>query len=84
MKFGRRCLPTYNSFQTALDLFQDNRLRAQDVVQVAKDMVSNFDFTMDQLEWALDDLIRRKVMGAESLDRVLPLLQESQLIQSKL
>ena len=83
MKFGRRCLPTYNSFQTALDLFQDGRLRVSDVVKVAKDLVANFGFSMDELEWSLDDLIRRRVMGAESLEKVLPLLQESHLIHSQ-
>lgn len=80
LKFGRRCLPTYNSFQTALDLFQDRRLRVDDVVKVAKDLVTNFGFSMDELGWGLDDLIRRKVMGAESLERILPVLQENSLI----
>ena len=80
IKFGRRCLPTYNSFQTALDLFQDGRLKVDDVVKVAEDMVSNFGLSMDQLGGGLDDLIRRKVIGAESVESVLPQLQEKHLI----
>src|SRR5690606_10119160 len=44
-KFGRRILPTYNSFQTAMDLFQDRRLTPPQVLKVAQDMISNFQFT---------------------------------------
>ena len=80
IKFGRRCLPTYNSFQTSLDLFQNDHLSHQHVVNVAKDMVRNFKFTRDELEWSLDDLIRRNVLGAESLEEILPVLQENHLI----
>jgi hypothetical protein len=80
LKFGRRILPTYDSFQLALDLFQDQRLSANHVVNVASDLLHNYDFTVEDLESSLDDLIRRQVLGAETLEKILPTLRESQLI----
>lgn len=79
-KFGRRVIPTYNSFQTALDLFQDDYLEADDVVQVGQDLRTNFEFSKDELNKYLDDLIRRKVLSRECLQKILPLLQQESLI----
>ena len=39
LKFGRRTLPVYNTFQTALDLFQDMRIGVESVLQVARDLI---------------------------------------------
>ena len=82
-KFGRRCLPTYNSFQTALDLFQDNRIDASHVVFISKDMLNNFGFTHDEFEASLDDLIRRQVIGEETLTTILSHLQENKLVHPR-
>ncbi len=79
-KFGRRTLPTYNTFQTALDLFQDRRLNAEQVVKVAQDMQANFHFTRDELEKSLDDLIRRPTLAAETLSEIMPSLKDNQII----
>lgn len=79
-KFGRRTLPTYDSFQTSLDLFQDRRLKAQQVVRVAQDMLDNFDFTTDELEKSIEDLVRRPVLAKETLDEILPVLKEHQIV----
>jgi hypothetical protein len=79
-KFGRRTLPTYNTFQTALDLFQDKRLKAEQVVKVAEDMKENFGFTRDELEKSLEDLIRRPVLANETLVEILPILKEHQIV----
>lgn len=80
IKFGRRTLPTYNSFQTALDLFQDQRLTSEQVIRVAKDMITNFHFSVEELEKSLDDLIRRPVLGEVACQAILPPLQEAGLI----
>lgn len=82
LKFGRRVIPTYNSFQSALDLFQDQRIEAPQVVQVAQDLMTNYEFTTDELEKSLDDLIRRQVLGEPALNEILPTLVESQMISS--
>lgn len=80
MKFGRRCVPTYNSFQGALDLFQENRLNEEEVLMIAEDMIVNYGFTADELEKSLDDLIRRKVIVKQSLELILPALQDKLFI----
>lgn len=80
LKFGRRMVPTYNSFQTSLDLFQDGRLKAPQVLRVAQDLNINYGFTRDQLQQSLDDLVRRKILAQETLERVLPVLQEGEII----
>ena len=80
LKFGRRILPIYNSFQTSLDLFQDGRLGEAHILKVAHDLMVNYGFTTDQLQNSLDDLVRRRVLARETLERVLPCLQEKKII----
>lgn len=83
LKFGRRTLPTYSSFQTAVDLFQDRRLSGELVVTVAQDLVTNFGYTHEELARYLDDLVRRQRIGAESLADLLSVLQSYGLIHKK-
>lgn len=80
LKFGRRIVPTHNSFQTSLDLFQDSRLKATHVLKVAQDLNLNYGFTRDELQKSLDDLVRRRILAQETLERVLPTLQEGGII----
>lgn len=80
LKFGRRIVPTYNSFQTSLDLFQDSRLQAQQVLRVAQDLMTNYGFTQDELELSFDDMVRRRILAQETLERILPVLQENKII----
>ena len=80
LKFGRRILPTYNSFQLALDLFQDRKLSALQVVKVAVDLVQNYGFSVEDLEASFDDLVRRPVIGAETVEEILPSLSAQHLI----
>ncbi len=80
LKFGRRIVPTYNSFQTSLDLFQDSRLKEGQVLRVAQDLNVNYGFTRDELQNSLDDLVRRKILAEETLERILPTLQEGEII----
>ena len=82
LKFGRRILPTYNSFQLALDLFQDNRLSSAQLVKVALDLVQNYNFGVEELENSLDELIRRPVIGDKTLEAIMPILQQNRLIRS--
>ena len=80
LKFGRRVVPTTSTLQVSLDLYQDGRLRDEQVIRVAQDMVINFGFTTDELESELDDLIRRQVLGLEAYEKILQVLQENELI----
>jgi hypothetical protein len=63
LKFGRRTVPTYNTFQVALDLLQDGRVQLADVYTVAQDMIFNYGFTPEELNRSFDELIRRRLLG---------------------
>ena len=82
LKFGRRVVPTYNSFQTSLDLFQDNRLKETQVLKVAQDLNRNYGFSKEELERSFDDLIRRRILAQETYERILPTLQEAEILTS--
>lgn len=80
LKFGRRILPTYNSFQLALDLYQDRRLSSQQVIKVCLDLVQNYEFSKEELESSLDDLVRRPALAASTVAEILPILKDEDLI----
>lgn len=82
LKFGRRTIPTYDSFQTALDLYQDGRLDLQRTVNVAKDMIENYGFTNDELAHSYDELIRRKVLVEPFVSKATLELQEIGILHS--
>lgn len=82
-KFGRRTLPTYNTFQTALDLFQDGRLRSDQVVRVAQDMLLNYDFSREELEKSFEDLVRRPVLGEKAAMEIRDALIHENLIHPR-
>ena len=81
LKFGRRTLPTYNTFELALDLFQDKRLGAPQVVKVAKDLMQNYGFGMEELERSFEEMVRRPVISDQTVQAILPSLKEAHLIR---
>lgn len=74
-KFGRRTVPTYNSFQTALDLCQEDRITPEQVVVVAQDLALNFGFSRDEVEKSLDDLIRRQILSEQFVPTMVSVLK---------
>ena len=76
LKFGRRTLPTSNSFQAAVDLFQDKRLGVEQVIRVAQDMRMNYGFTNEEIERSFDELVRRQVLSRLTTDELIPDLQK--------
>lgn len=62
LKFGRRTVPTYNTFQTTLDCFQEGRLKIESVIRIAQDMMVNYGFTAEELTRSFDDLVRRQIL----------------------
>jgi len=82
VKFGRRCLPTYNSFQSALDLYQLGHLASEHIIDVGTSMLRNYNFTTDELEKCIEDLVRRKIIGIETINTILPQLQKDKLIHN--
>jgi hypothetical protein len=69
-KFGRRMIPSYNALQTALDLYQDSRLDLEHLIRVGRDLSTNYGFTIDELQSALDDMIRRQVIGDQTFQKI--------------
>ncbi len=80
LKFGRRTLPISNTFQAALDLFQDDRIGADDVARVAENLINEFDFTVEELDRSLDELVRREKLGEPATLAIVPILKARQLL----
>lgn len=80
LKFGRRTLPTANTFQVAVDLFQDQRLTTEDVYTVAQDMIYNYNYTPEQLARSFDDLVRRHLLGETCVNSLVPFMMEKGLL----
>jgi hypothetical protein len=70
LKYGRRTLPTYNSFQVALDLVQDQRLSLEELGSIADSLIGKYNFTGDLLVQTFEELIRRRVLGLSSFEMI--------------
>lgn len=82
LKFGRRTVPTYNTFQVAMDLLQDKRLGLAEVHTVAQDMIFNYGFTPEELGRSFDELVRRRVLGETCTRESIHFFQEKGLFSS--
>ena len=79
-KFGRRTLPTYNSFQASADLYQFNNLSLEQVLSVATDLVTNYGFSVDELGKSLEDLVKRKVLTEDKVEELINTLRTENLL----
>lgn len=80
LKFGRRTVPTFNSFQTTLDLFQDQALALPRLVKVGADLIARYGFTQDELTKSFDELVRRRVLGEVATDLLIDQLKAEHLL----
>lgn len=80
LKFGRRTLATYNTFQVALDLYQDGRLGFEGIYAVLQDMVYNYAYTPEELMKSFDEFIRRGVLGERAYEEVKAFFVEKSLL----
>lgn len=80
LKYGFRTLPTYSSFQTAVDLFQDKKLDLEHVTRVASRLVSKYEYTPEEIEASFDDLIRRSRLSTETFDLLVEPLKKVGLL----
>lgn len=76
VKFGRRTLPTYNTFQIALDLFQDEKIKEPALLSIAQVLISSYAFSKEEIFGAVEDLIQRSVLKKDKVDRIVTLLRE--------
>ncbi|MEO8604881.1 MAG: hypothetical protein ABI629_20105 [bacterium] len=64
--YGARLVPTFNYFQSAACLFQDDVLSVDGVVRVARALVEESNYQGVQLENSLADVVRRGHVSADS------------------
>src|SRR5262249_49686075 len=62
--YGRRLVPTFNYFQSALVLAADGWLDPEDVLAVATGLARRAGYTARRLENSLADLVRRGLVSA--------------------
>src|SRR5690606_9614142 len=76
VKFGRRTLPTYNSFQIALDLFQDEKIKEAALLSIAQVLISSYAFSKEEIFSAVEDLIQRQGLKKEKVESIVQLLKD--------
>lgn len=82
LKYGRRMLPTSNTLQLALDLYQDKRINKTQLIQVAQDMMTNYGFIQDEMSQSFDDFIERRVLEKEIIVETYDILMSSEIFPS--
>ena len=70
MKFGRRTFATYDTFQMALDLVQDQRLSLVQLGYVIQSLEQKYNYSNGQIIKSFEDLIRRRVLGLSSFEMI--------------
>lgn len=80
MKYGRRCLATYDSFQIALDLVQDQRLSLEELGNIITSLTNHYDFTSNMLVKSFEDLIKRRILGLSSFEMIFNYLVEQKIL----
>ncbi len=76
VKFGRRMLPTYNTFQIALDLFQDEKIKEPALLSIAQVLISSYAFSKEEIFATVEDLIQRYSLKKDKVEKIVNLLKE--------
>lgn len=79
-KFGNRVLPTYTSFQIALDCFKYKKITLKQVISVGKDLKNNYFFSKEAAEKNILDLVDRQVLDKDTYESLAPALKEAGLL----
>lgn len=82
LKFGRRTLATSNTFQVAVDLFQNQHISLEVVYAVIEDMIYNYEFTPEELMKSLEDLLRRYIIKKDSWNQMRDFFVQKGLLHS--
>ena len=80
IKYGRRCMATYDTFQIALDLVQDQRLSLEELGQIITSLKQHYDFTSNMLVKSFEDLIKRRILGLSSYEMIFNYLIEQKIL----
>jgi hypothetical protein len=76
--FGPRVVPIVNYFQAAVVLFADGTMGAQGVLRIAAAMMHRHGFGMLELTNSFEDLMRRRHLSPDVIDRFADGLEEGQ------
>jgi hypothetical protein len=76
-RFGRRLVPVFNYFQSALVLYADGVLTARQVMFVALEMLDSRQYELSGLANSVQDLMRRGRMEREAAMRLVGEAQEA-------
>ncbi|MBE8222211.1 MAG: hypothetical protein HAW60_05730 [Bdellovibrionales bacterium] len=79
-KFGSRVLPTYTSFQIALDCFQQDKINLEQLINVGKDLMDNYLFSQEAAQKSILDLVERQVLDKKTYDKIESSLKKFNLI----
>ena len=80
LKFGRRVLATHNTLQIAFDLFQDKRMSLSSVLDLTRRLIDVYGFTLEEIGFSLDDLVRRQVLGEPFVSQIREALKKEKLL----
>lgn len=80
IKYGRRCMATYDAFQIALDLVQDQRLSLEELGHIITDLKEKFAFTPYMLAKSFEDLVKRRILGLSSYEMIFNYLIEKKIL----
>jgi hypothetical protein len=80
LKFGRRTFPTYNTFQVALDLVQDQRLSLEELGVIIDVLTQKYKMTNEQLIATFEELIRRRILGLSSFEMIKNFFIEKKMV----
>ena len=73
-------MATYDTFQVALDLVQDQRLSLQQLGNVIQSLIQKYQISNTMLIRHFDDLIRRRVLGLSTFEMIKNYLIELKII----
>lgn len=79
-KFGSRVLPTYTSFQSALDCFKQGKINLEQLIHVGEDLRDNYLFSKEAAQKSILDLVDRQVLDKATYEAVAPSFKEAGLI----
>lgn len=80
IKFGRRMLPTYNTFQVVIDLYQEGRIEEKILLNTAMVLISAYSFSKEEIFWSIEDMVQRGAIKKETLEKIIKLLNENGIL----
>ncbi len=79
-RFGTKVIPTFNSFQAALALYDAGLIFRNSVVRVVEDLYNNFGFSQVDISNSLLDSYERSIIGESTLVKLVDSLKAHDFI----